>query len=253
MSNPNEFPTASAEAGSATNGADKGAGTPIDQEQFKNLETLVGKQGQELGEYRQFFADVSPLLDKLDKSPELVKAIIDGKIDEELGKAALEGKITLKDAVDITTAHDSVKKEIGAKAYEKASAEDINKLVDEKFSALRGEFTETLKSRDEISSFESSVNDFIANTPDFAEYAKSIDAWLDEHDITDIKVAYYAVKGELSESAAKKLADQDKAEYEKNVAMNAGGGNSRVTYTGDQGASMIDSLVAGKSNPNIFG
>lgn len=252
MSNPNEFLTGSGMPGSSTNGSDSGAGKPIDQEQYANLEKTLGKQGQELGEYRQFFADVAPLLDKLDKSPELVKAIIDGKIDEELGKAALEGKISMKDAEDITTAHTQVKKEIGAKAYSNSSPDDIANLVDEKISAMRGEFSSALKSRDEISSFESSVNDFIARTPDFTEYAKDIDAWLDDHDITDIEVAYYAVKGQMSEREARKTALVDKAEYEKNVALNAGGGGSRVTYSGEQGRAVIDSLISGTSNPNVF-
>jgi hypothetical protein len=252
MSNPNEF-NESAGAGSSTNGADNGAGTPaVSPEQYANLESVVGKQGQELGEYRQFFADVAPLLDKLDKSPELVQAIIDGKIDAELVKASLEGKISYKEATDITKAHTEVKKELGAKEYKSTSADEIAKLVDEKVSSIRKEIQGNLKDAEDIRSFESNVNDFISRTPDFAEYARDIDVWLDNHDITDIEVAYYAVKGQISERDAKKLANQDKAEYEKNIALNAGGGNSRVTYSGAEGASMIDSLVSGKSNPNVF-
>lgn len=252
MANPNEF-NESAVAGSSTNGADVGAGTPIDPEQFANLEKVVGTQGKELGEYRQFFADVAPLLDKLDKQPELVQAIIDGKIDTELVKAVSEGRISMKDATDITKAHTEVKKELGAKEYKNTSPEEVSKLIDEKVSSVKAEMQDAMKGAEDIRSFESSVNDFITRTPDFSNYAADIDVWLDNHDITDIEVAYYAVKGQMSEKEAKKLAEQDKAEYEKNVALNAGGGNSRVTYSGADGEKMIDSLIAGKSNPNIFG
>lgn len=255
MPNPNEFSaTESAGAGSSTNGSDSGAGIPtVSPEQYKELETKIGTQGQELGEYRQFFADVAPLLDKLDKSPELVQAIVDGKIDMDLVKAALDGRISYKDAEDITKAHTEVKKDMGTKEYKNSSPEDIAKLVDEKVSSMRTEIQNSIKDSDDIRSFESSVNDFITRTPDFADYAQSIDAWLDSHDITDIEVAYYAVKGQMSEKDAKKISEQEKAEYEKNIALNAGGGNSRVTYSGADGEKVIDSLIAGRSNPNIFG
>lgn len=256
MPNPNEIngSAASVPAGSPTNGSDTGAGkSTVTPEQYANLESALGKQGQELGEYRQFFADVAPLLDKLDKSPELVQAIIDGKIDAELVKAASEGKISYKEAVDITKAHTEIKEALGAKKYEASSPEDIAKLVDEKVSAIRTEIQGTMKDAEEIRSFETNVNDFISRTPDFPEYAQAIDQWLDSHDITDIEVAYYAVKGQVSERDAKKLAGAEKAEYEKNVALNAGGGGSRVTYSGDKGAEVIDSLIAGRTNPNIFG
>jgi len=255
MANPNEFNTnGSVPTGSPTNGADNGAGTPtVSQEQFYNLEKLVGTQGQELGDYRKFFADVSPLLDKLDKNPELVQAIIDGKIDTELVKAALEGKLSYKEATVITTANAEVKNDLGSRIYNQTSPEQISALIEEKVSAVKKDMQNSLRDVEDIRNFESNVNDFITRTDDFSDYAKAIDAWLDEHDITDIEVAYYAVKGQVSERDAKKLAKEDKAEYEKNLALNAGGGGSRVTYSGDQGASMIDQLVAGRSNPNSFG
>ena len=251
MSNPNEL--GSAISGSPTNDSDLGAGkSTVSPEQYKELETVVGKQGQELGEYRQFFADVAPLLDKLDKAPELVQAIIDGKIDSDLVKAALEGKISYKDAKDITSAHVEIKKELGAKKYENASSEEISRLIEEKVSSAKDEINEKMKDAEDLRSFESTVNDFISRTPDFADYARDIDIWLDNHDITDIEVAYYAVKGQVSERDAKRLADQNKAEHEKDIALNAGGGNSRVTYSGAEGDRLIDTLVAGKANPNVF-
>jgi len=224
----------------------------VDLEQHKNLERLVGKQGEELGEYRKFMSDMAPLLEKLDSNPELVQGIIDGKIDTELVKAVMDGKVTIGDAKAITSAHTEVKKDLGATKYEKASAEDVAKLVDEKINAMRGELMGTMKASEELRSFESSVNDFITNTPDFEKYASDIDTWLDEHDVTDIKVAYYAVKGQLSEKEAKNQAAIEKAEYEKNLVLNAGGGNSRVTYSGEGARDLVDSLISGKASANHF-
>lgn len=249
----NDFDNGSGTPGSSQgNGSDNMGSSAVDLEQHKNLERVVGKQGEELGEYRKFFADMAPLLDKLDSNPEIVQAIIDGKIDAELVKAITEGKVTIGEAQAITEAHAEVKKDLGAKTYEKASADDIAKLVDEKFNAMRGELMGNIKASEDLRTFESSVNDFIANTSDFAKYAKDIDQWLDEHDVTDIRVAYYAVKGELSEKEAKEQADKDKAEYEKGLILNAGGGNGRVTYSGEGARDVVDSLIAGKASANRF-
>lgn len=248
--NPNNF--ASGTPGSASGSAN--AGSPIDQEQLKNLESLVGKQGKELGEYRKFFDEVAPLLEKLDKNPDLVTAIIDGKVDANLAKAAMEGKITIGEAQVISKANADVKKELGKKEYDASSPEEIAKLVEEKVAAAEDKFKNSLKEMEDTRSFEAKVNDFIANTPDFADYASEIDTWLDAHEnITDIEVAYYAVKGQMSEKAAKKAAEEAQGEYAKDVALNAGGGNSRVTSAGGgDGGNLIDSLIAGSANPNIF-
>jgi len=223
----------------------------IDPTQHAELESLVGKQGQELGEYRKFFTDIAPLLDKLDKSPEIVQAIIDGNITTDLAKAAMEGKVSIEDAQIVNKAHEEVKKDLGKEGYRGASPEEISKLVEEKAKEIKTEFEAKFKERDELSAFESSVNDFIARTSDFKEYASEIDKWLDQHDVTDIVVAYYAVKGELSEKEAKKQAEIDKAEAEKGMALNASGGSSHPTYIKGDDA-VIDSLIASKSNPNIF-
>jgi hypothetical protein len=223
----------------------------IDPVQHKELESLVGRQGQELGEFRKFFSDIAPLLDKLDKSPEIVQAIIDGNITTDLAKAAIEGKVTVSDAKIVSQAHEEVKKDLGKEGYKGASSEEITKLVEDKAKEIKGEFQKELKERDELSAFETGVNDFIARTSDFTKYASEIDKWLDEHDVTDIAVAYYAVKGELSEKEAKKQADVDRAEAAKGIAANMGGGTTNATrIRGD--ASVVDTLIASKSNPNIF-
>jgi hypothetical protein len=60
------------------------------------------------------------------------------------------------------------------------------------------------------------------------------------------------VKGQLSEREAKKLAEEAEGEASKNVALNAGGGATRISYS-NGGGNVIDDLIAGKANPNIFG
>lgn len=240
MVNPNEV-------GSAAN-----AGSPaVSQEQHANLEKVIGEQGKELGDFRQFFADIGPLLEKLDKNPELVTAIVEGKIDSTLAKAVMEGKVTVGDAQIVSTANTEVKKEIGAKAYKNATPEDIQKMVEEKVAAVKLEMEGSLKSIEDTRVFEAQVNDFISRTPDFADHAQAIDKWLDAHDITDIEVAYYAVKGQLSEKEAIKKAQEAEGEAAKNVALNAGGGPTRVSYS-SEGGNVADDLIAGRSNPNIF-
>jgi hypothetical protein len=227
------------------------AAPQIDPAQHKELESLVGRQGQELGEFRKFFSDISPILDKLNESPEIVQAIIDGNITPELAKAAMENKVTIGDAQIVTKAQEEVKKDLGKEGYKGASPDEIAKLIEEKAKEIKDGVQKELKDRDDLLAFESSVNEFIARTPDFQTYASEIDKWLDEHDVTDIAVAYYAVKGELSEKEAKKQADIDKAEAEKSGALNMGGGSGRATYVkGDE--NVVDTLIASKSNPNIF-
>jgi len=187
----------------------------------------------------------------LNASEELVQAIIDGKIDGELAKAALEGKITVGEAQIVDDAQKQVKKDLGKETYESMSPEDIGKLIETKVSEAKQELEGKAKESEDMRDFEHEVKDFIDNTSDFAEYAKGIDEWLDEHDTTDIRVAYYAVKGEVSEAQAKKQAEIDRAEAEKNAALNQGGGGTKATHiSGD--SDIFDKLVSGKANPNNF-
>ena len=223
----------------------------IDAKQLEEAQSLIGRQGAELGEYRKFFSDIAPLLDKLDQSPEIVQAIIDGNITGDLAKAAMEGKVSIGDAQIVNKAHEEVKKDLGKEGYKGTSADDVSKLVEAKARELKSEFQKELKERDELSNFEATVNDFISRTSDFSQYATEIDKWLDEHDVTDIAVAYYAVKGELSEREAKKQAAIDRAEMEKMGALNMGGGSTNATHIRSD-SNIVDSLIAGKSNPNIF-
>jgi hypothetical protein len=213
---------------------------------YEELEGKMGSMGNELGEFRSFFEGISPLLDRLDKSPELVQAIVDGRVDSDLAKAVLDGKVSIGDAQVVTKAHEDIMKDMGNKEYAATSADDIAKLVEQRIGEVRGELHEV----EEMRSFEAGVNDFISNTEDFPEYAAEISDWLDEHDVTDIRVAYYAVKGQVSERDARRQATRDAAEYQK--GMVAPGGSSGSYYVDDRSGNMVDQLIAGRSNPNIF-
>ena len=223
-------------------------GKEAGQENSKNyeeLETKLGKQGQELGELRTFFENISPLLDKLDESPEVVQAIIDGKIDTNIATALAEGRVDVRDVADVTKAHEVVKKELGKKDYKSTSPEEVKKLVEEEVGKARKEMEEKTSLED----FQKYSQNFIDNTSDFKDYAEEIDKWLDNHDVTDVEIAYYAVKGKQSESAAKEEAEKAEAARAKELVANAGGGAATAQFTPD-GTPMVDSLIRGGRNPN---
>ncbi len=216
------------------------------EKQYKELEQRFGQQGRELGEYRTFFESVSPLLDKLDKDPALVQAILDNKIDSTLIQAVVDGKISMGDAQVVTEAKDKAVADAGGeKKFSGLSSADAEKLIEKKVQEVRRELEEGA----ELKSFEEKTTRFIDSTPDFVEYADEIDKWLDSHDITDIEVAYYAVKGKMSEGSAKKLAEEEEAERAKQFALNAQGGGVTSQYA-DDGTPLIDKLVGGTNSPN---
>jgi len=242
--------------GSANNaGSPSGSvntGSPIDLEQYKNLEKAFGTQGQELGEFRQFFSELSPLLEKLDKNPELTQAIVEGKIDSETVKGILNGTISATDAKIISDANDAVQKNLGKKNYNETDNAKIEKMVADQVNVIKKELEGKIQDSEDTRKFEAKVNDFIAKKADFPKYAEEIEKYLDDHGITDIEVAYYAVKGKLSEEDAKTKADADAADAAKDLALNVNGGGSKVIYSGEDAGEVIDSLIAGRSNPNIF-
>lgn len=212
---------------------------------YDQLESRFGTQGNELGEYRNFFKSIEPLLDKLEKAPELVQAIIDGKVTGELAKAVYEGKVQVGDAQAVQAAAQAVQADPNNQGK---TTQEIEKLIEDRAQALRREFEE----KTELQSFESATQKFIESTPDFAEYADKISSWLDKHDVTDITVAYYAVKGQMSEEAAKQAAESSSGEMARGVIANAGGGNSPAQYTAD-GTPLIDRLISGRQDPNRIG
>jgi len=224
----------------------------VPRETYEQLEKRLGEQGVEVGDFRKFFNEISPLLDKLQTQPEVVEAIMAGKIDVNLAKAISDGKIKIEDATTVASAHEEVKKEMGDKKYAQATPEQISKMVEEKVNTLKNSIEGSLRNLEEKRKFEDGVNDFVRETSDFPEYADRVVGYLEEHpEIYDIKVAYEAVKGR---ALMDKQAETDKvnaAEAAKNVAANAAGGASQGAKI-IQDKNVIDELIGRKSNPNVY-
>lgn len=223
-------------------------GEVVSKAEHDALATKIGQMGNELGEYRSFFNDISPLLEKLDGSPELAKAILDEKFDTGLAEAILDGRVTIAEAGAVQAAAANVQQSIGDKAFNATNPEDLAKLVEKEMAKIRKEFEQ----RDELRTFEQKTSDFIANTPDFADHGEKISKWLDDHqDVTDVETAYFAVKGKISAEEAAKLTEQHQAEIAKDMARNAGSGSGSTTFI-RRDAPLVDKLIASRSNPNVF-
>lgn len=251
---PEITPNGSAEAGSpvtvppvATTGGQTTSNNADGSKNYDELASRFGEQGQELGEYRAFFKNIAPLLDKLDAAPELVQAIIDGKVNKDIAQAVMEGRVDVRDAAIVAQANDAVKEKIGEKAYDLATPEKITKLVEAEVNKFKKEFEE----KAELSTFQEYTQKFIEKTPDFQEYADEIDKWLDTHDITDIEVAYYAVKGKMSDAKAQALAAKNEGERAKDLLSNASGGGQSAQFSAD-GVPLADKYISGRPNPNSF-
>ena len=239
---PTIIPGAPAGQGTSTGGA-------VDTSPaYKELERRLGEQGSELGEYRKFYQQIEPLLTKLDQDPTLAQAIVDGKIDKEIAKALIEGRVDIKDAAAVTVAHEQVKTELGAAKYEGMTPEQIEKLVESKVGQVRKD----LEEKSDLKTFEEETVAFIKNTPDFEKYSEEIDSWLNTHDVTDIEVAYYAVKGKMSESEAAKEAEEASAAGAKDVLLNAGGGGQTITHVAASDTALVDKLISNRPSVNSY-
>lgn len=237
----------------------------VPKTQYADLEAKLGTQGQELGDYRKFLNDITPLLDKIQASPELAEAILDDKINGDLVKAIIEGKVTIQDATTVAQAHKDVKDALGSKEYNKMSNEELEKMIDtraqaiaaattaEQIKNLEKGFSAKISETEDKRQFETFTDDFVKNTPDFKEYATEVAKWLEANpDQYRIDVAYYAVKGKKTVEAASKQAEAEAAEAAKNIALNAGGGGSQGGQIVNNGADVVDTLIRNKSNPNLL-
>lgn len=226
--------------------------TKVDDEvvkQNEELEKKLGQQGTELGEYRDFVKNITPLLDKLDEQPALIQAILDGKVNQDLIKSALDGKISVKDAADVTTAHDKVKKSMG-KEYEGASPDEVETRIKSELDKQSEAFDKKLADSEELRDFKNSVQSFIETTKDFEEYADNVTKFLDENpSVDDISIAYDVVKGRALAAQLEKDGEKSAAQKAKDLAANAAGGGSQGgSLSGD--VNVVDQLISGKSNPN---
>lgn len=220
----------------------------VPKEQYEELGVKLGTQGEELGRLREFAKQVTPFLDALRGKDDVARAIMSGSLDNELAKAIVDGKISLKDAKAVSkSAHVAATKAMSEQGFTK---EDIERLVDQKVTETKRELEQKVTNVEDLRAFEDRTNRFIESTNDFPDYAREIDQWLEAHpDQSDIEVAYYAVKGRTVTAAAAKEAEKQAAEQAKRVAANAGGGSSQGGRLPD-GTSLIDSLISSIGNPN---
>lgn len=236
---------AAANGDAAQSGTDPKAGATDSNPNLSAVE-------QELEEHKKFVAGITPLLSKLDANPELVKAVLADKIDQKLATALLDGKVKVEEAQQIAEAHAQVKQDLGKEAYEKIDPNQLNQMIATKAAQIASETVEQkLKEFQDEQEWDKETTAFIANTPDFNDYAEGINKWLNEHrDISDMKIAYWAVKGQALDAAAAKQKQQEAGEAAKEIAANAGGGSAPNSGKAPEARSMWDQLVAPKSNPN---
>lgn len=223
----------------------------VEKSVYDELFSKFGDQGRKYGELNGFYESIGPLLAKLEENPEVVDAILEGRIDSALAKSIADGTLSPQGAQAVTQAHEEVKGELGNKAYENVSPEKLAKLIEDKAVEIRREMDGKLREAEDVRAFEAEVNDFIANTADFETYNSQVNTWLDNHpDVTDIKIAYYAVKGELADGEARQRANEGQAEFAKRMAANAGGGGSQGGYIPEGNSNTAETLISGTSNPN---
>ena len=216
---------------------------------YEELQKVFGTQGTELGEYRDWFKGMEPILSALDSDPDLMQAIIDKKVDSELIEAALEGRITINDAANVAKANEEVKKEVGNKEYNKMSSDEIEKLVADRAAEIEKKVQYQFDQERDIRSFSDSFDSFVSSHDDFNEYAAEIDKWLDEHpDQLDISVAYEAVKGRVLVEQTEKAKENGDAEVAKEAAAAAAGGQSQSSGGVTKDKDIIDEYL-GKGTP----
>jgi len=238
------------------NGETKTKEETVPKSMYDSLESKLGTQGEELGKYRDFFTDVKPLMEKLDANPELFNAIMEDKIDSKLVQAAIEGKVSIKEAEQVTKAHEDVKKDMGEKKYEQASVEEIenriSRKLDEKTGEIEKKFSKELSEDREIRDYETKITSFINKTSDFSDFADAIKKFSDSHpDISDIEVMYKAVKADKLIAEAEQKNKDDVKEKEKELASNVSGGSSHsksVIKDND----LVDRMFGGIKDPNSF-
>ena len=229
----------------------------VPKQNYEELAQKLGQNSEELGNFRQFFKEVGPLLDKLQDQPEIVEAVMEGKLTSELAQAILEGKTTIEDATNVAQAHEQVKKELGQEKYSKTAPDKIEEMVNDKLKAvdskldeLSQKLTKGLSEVEEKHEFTDKVTTFIEGVADFEQYAEGVVEWLEEHPaIYDIETAYFAVKGKVLAEQAQATAEVKAAEEQKNLAANAAGGQSQGrTIVTDK--NIIDELIAPRVSPN---
>lgn len=245
---------AGASNGAPAAAADSGAAQAASQAAGATDSNPTLEAAEKLSQYEKFVEGITPLLNKLDANPELVKAILADKVDTKLATALLDGKVKIEEAQQVVEAHEQVKQDLGKDAYANIDPAKLQEMVAAKATEIASETVERkLKDFDEEKQFEKTITDFIARTKDYPDFADEVNKWLAAHpDVTDIEAAYWAVKGKALAEATSKEQQKEAGEAAKDIAANAGGGSSAATGKAPQNLSEWDRLVAPRSNPNTF-
>lgn len=242
-------------AGSAAAGSNDvgqtGTGETVPKSQYDDLFSKMGKMGDELGVYRQYYSDTKDFIGLLEEHPEIEQAILSGKFDAEMAKAVLDGRVTQEEATAVADAHQQVKNNMGEEDYKNASAEDISakveKLVESKLDAALKPIIETSQKKIEdmssrmevqkrVSDAAESIREFISSTPDFGQYSADVLEKMESSPGLSIIEAYERVKAHDIVSRAGQEQNSQNAQSMKDVAANARGGNgsrSGGVITGD--------------------
>lgn len=264
-------PSPSANAGTAIEGGEQGEVIKKEElntlqeehdsvlKQKSELETKLGEQGSELGDLRDFVEGLEGLLEPLREDPELVQAIIDGKVNSELIKPVLEGKVSTEDAGKITEAQKEIKKEMGSKKFGQVTGEELSEKLLTKMADMEKNFDKKIATQNQevqnaevMREHKREIQGFIQNTPDYADHAESIVKYAEAHpEISDIKVLYSAVKGEALQKAIDDGKAKDTAEAAKELALNAAAGGQK-SMGAIENEDILDALIAPRSNPNVF-
>jgi len=221
---------------------------------LKSAEQKISELGDNKARNEEWFKDNKNWLDPIVANPEIAEALRTGKLDGDLAKGILEGKVTLEEAKAVTKATEDVKKEVGTEKFEGMSAEAASKLVEAEVAKQFISLQKDVDSRFSKQALEDSAvkenSNFIADTPDFADYADDVNQWLDKHsDVWKLEDAYHAVKGRrMTDTEAKKRAEEV-AEEKKRLASNAGGGTSEAGAIANN--SMIDAIFSGNDDANV--
>jgi hypothetical protein len=221
---------------------------------YKDAEKKISEMGESIAENTKWFSQAKPWLDKLVESPEIVDAILSGKLDSNLSKAIVEGKISTETAKEVTQAKEEVKEELG-KDFIKLTPQQLEKLVDEKLNERLDTFKEKIDtefSKHKVSDEAEKENSaFVSRTPDIAEYADEINEWLSEpshQNIWRLEDAYYAIKGRRFMTRAAEKKAKEETEAKKQIALNANGASSQAgTLEKDN---LVDSIFSGHVNAN---
>lgn len=193
----------------------------IDPKEYENLKSLLGKQGQELGEYREMFKNIEPLAQRLNEHPELADIIL-GKDDsflENLIKSVSEGQIGVNEAKEAVKANMEIKNEMGDKAYGNLSVEEISKMVAERVAEETSKFRQELQGEMTTKEATDSAVEFIKTTPDFEKYREKVAELTEKFpEINDIRVLYNAAKGEMGNVVDDRAIEERAMDLAKQIA-----------------------------------